>query len=74
MKYTGAEVRVKKVPSLPSLVKLNVNTLIIGAYKASENETITINIKNWMIFMPKNIGIGPRVAIEVPARINVYGG
>ena len=70
MKYTGADVRVRKVPSLPSLVKLNVKTLIIGAYRASENETITMKSKNWMMFMPKNMGIGPRVAIEVPARIN----
>ena len=69
----GAAVSVRKVPSLPSLVKPNVKTLIMGEYNASANEIITMNSKKLIIFIPKNMGIGPTVAMKVPRSIKSYG-
>ena len=74
MKYTGAAVRVRKVPSLPSLVKLKVKTLIIGAYRASAKETITMKSIKFHRAIPKNIGIGPKEAIRQPRTMSLNGG
>ena len=69
VKYTGAAVSVRKVPSRPSFVKLNVNTLIIGAYNASAKDTIMMNSMNWIRLMPKNMGTGPKEAMKQPITI-----
>lgn len=74
VKYTGAAVSVKKVPSRPSLVKLKVKTLIIGAYSASANDTITMNSINSRRPIPKNMGTGPKEAIKHPITISLNGG
>jgi len=47
--------------------------LIIGAYKASANDTKIVNNKKLNKPIPKNIGIGPRVAIVHPIKMRLYG-
>ena len=61
------------MPSLPGFVKLKVNTFSIGEYTASANDIIIINIMKSQIFIPKNIGIGPAVAMLTPRSIKSYG-
>lgn len=73
VKYVGAAVSVRNVPSRPGFVKLKVKTLIMGAYRASAKEIITMNMTKSTMFMPKNIGIGPVVSIDVPSNIKSYG-
>ena len=70
--YTGTAVSVRKVPSRPGLVKLKVNTLIIGAYNASAKAMIIMKITKSTMFIPKNMGIGPTVSIVVPNNIRSY--
>jgi len=69
VKYIGAAVSVKNVPSLPGLVNAKVKTFSIGEYKASANEIINMKIRKSQMFIPKNIGVGPRVARAAPSRI-----
>jgi hypothetical protein len=49
-----------------------VKTLIIGAYKASAIEIIKMKNKKSTMFIPKNIGTGPNVAIDAPNTIRSY--
>ena len=72
MKYIGAAVKVRNVPSRPGFVKLKVNTFIMGEYKASANDIIIMKIIKSVMFIPKNIGIGPVVAILHPNNIKSY--
>ena len=72
MKYIGAAVNVRNVPSRPGFVKLKVNTFIIGEYNASANDIIIMKIMKSVMFIPKNIGTGPNVAIMHPNTIKSY--
>jgi hypothetical protein len=46
-----------------------VNTFNIGEYNASANDIMITKIIKSVTFIPKNIGIGPVVAIAQPSRI-----
>ncbi len=71
VRYCGAAVNERNIPSLPFLVNWKINSYSLGLFKLSPRDSRIMNIRILGIFIPKNRAMGEKVFSIAPSTIYV---